>query len=237
MFSLEGRTALVTGARAGIGRAIAVGLARAGADLILHGHHDDLDETEREVKAHGRAVSRLVLDLSRTDEIAGAVAGLEADILVNNAGTIARGSTSLADWRRVLAVNLDAVYLLSQGLLERGATKVISIASLLSFQGGVNVTSYAAAKHAVAGLTKALSNEWAPRGAQVNAIAPGYIRTDVTRALQEDRVREREITARIPAGRWGAPEDLAGAAVFLASPASDYVTGHVLVVDGGWLAR
>ncbi|WP_214316770.1 SDR family oxidoreductase [Nonomuraea sediminis] len=237
MFSLEGRTALVTGARAGIGRAIAVGLARAGADLILHGHHDDLDDTEREVKAHGRAVSRLVLDLSRTDEIAAAVAGLEADILVNNAGTIARGSTSLADWRRVLAVNLDAVYMLSQGLLERGATKVISIASLLSFQGGVNVTSYAAAKHAVAGLTKALSNEWAPRGAQVNAIAPGYIRTDVTRALQEDRVREREITARIPAGRWGAPEDLAGAAVFLASPASDYVTGHVLVVDGGWLAR
>ncbi|MFI6603373.1 SDR family oxidoreductase [Nonomuraea sp. NPDC050536] len=237
MFSLEGRTALVTGARAGIGRAIAVGLARAGADLILHGHHDDLDETEREVKAHGRAASRLVLDLSRTGEIAGAVAGLKADILINNAGTIARGSTSLADWRRVLAVNLDAVYLLSQSLLERGATKVISIASLLSFQGGVNVTSYAAAKHAVAGLTKALSNEWAPHGAQVNAIAPGYISTDVTRALQEDPVREKEITGRIPAGRWGAPEDLAGAAVFLASPASDYVTGHVLVVDGGWLAR
>jgi 2-deoxy-D-gluconate 3-dehydrogenase len=136
-----------------------------------------------------------------------------------------------------MAINLDAGYVFSQALLEHGATKVISIASLLSFQGGINVASYAAAKHAVAGLTKALSNEWAPRGAQVNAIAPGYIATDVTTALRQDARREQEIRSRIPAGRWGDPADLEGAAVFLASRASDYVTGHILVVDGGWLAR
>ncbi|MFI6318093.1 SDR family oxidoreductase [Nonomuraea sp. NPDC050556] len=237
MFSLAGKTALVTGARAGIGRAIAVGLARAGADLVLHGHRDDLDETERAVKRHGAQVDKLVLDLARTEEIPPAVNNLDVDILVNNAGTIRRESTSFDDWRAVMAVNLDAVYVLSQAMLERGTTKVISIASLLSFQGGVHVASYAAAKHAVVGLTRALSNEWAPRGAQVNAIAPGYISTDVTRALQEDEVREAQIRDRIPAGRWGRPEDLEGAAVFLASPAADYVTGHVLVVDGGWLAR
>ncbi|MEU0569542.1 SDR family oxidoreductase [Nonomuraea sp. NPDC005983] len=241
LFSLTGRTALVTGARAGIGREIAVGLARAGADLILHGHHDDLDETERQVKLLGRDVDKLVLELSDPAAIRPALepllAGRRVDILVNNAGTIRRGSSGLDDWRQVMAVNLDAVYVLSQTLLEHGATKVISIASLLSFQGGVNVASYAAAKHAVAGLTKALSNEWAPRGVQVNAIAPGYIATDVTRALREDEAREAQIRERIPAGRWGRPQDLQGAAVFLASAASDYVTGHVLVVDGGWLAR
>lgn len=238
MFALEGKTALVTGARAGIGRAIAVGLARAGAEVILHGHRDDLDETERAV---GAKTAKLILDLSDPSRIERALTPLlherRVDILVNNAGTISRGSQSLADWRHVMAVNLDAVYVLSQALLEHGARKVISIASLLSFQGGVNVPSYAAAKHAVVGLTRALSNEWAPRGAQVNAIAPGYIATDVTEALRDDPVRERQIRERIPAGRWGSPDDLAGAAVFLASPASDYVTGHVLVVDGGWLAR
>jgi 2-deoxy-D-gluconate 3-dehydrogenase len=241
LFSLTGRTALVTGARSGIGRAIAVGLARAGADLILHGHRDDLDETERQVKPLGAEVRKLVLDLGDPAAIRPALEPVlaqgEVDILVNNAGTISRGSTSLDDWRRVMAIDVDAVYVLSQALLEHGATKVISIASLLSFQGGINVASYAAAKHAVAGLTKALSNEWAPRGAQVNAIAPGYIATDVTTALREDSGREREIRSRIPAGRWGDPADLEGAAVFLASRASDYVTGHVLVVDGGWLAR
>ncbi|MEV4116612.1 SDR family oxidoreductase [Nonomuraea sp. NPDC049695] len=241
LFSLSGRTALVTGARAGIGRAIAVGLARAGADLVLHGHHDDLEETERAVKESGRQARRLVLDLSDPAAIRPALDPLLAehpvDILVNNAGTIRRGSSRFEDWRHVLAVNLDAVYVLSQALLEHGATKIVSIASLLSFQGGIDVASYAAAKHGVAGLTKALSNEWAPRGAQVNAIAPGYIATDVTEALRRDAAREREISARIPAGRWGDPSDLQGAAIFLASRASDYVTGHVLVVDGGWLAR
>jgi 2-deoxy-D-gluconate 3-dehydrogenase len=240
-FSLTGRTALVTGARSGIGRAIAVGLARAGADLILHGHRDDLDETERQVKLLGGEARKLVLDLSDPAAIGPALepvlSRVRVDVLVNNAGVISRGSTSLEDWRRVLAVNVDAVYVLSQAMLEQGATKVISIASLLSFQGGINVASYATAKHAVAGLTKALSNEWAPRGAQVNAIAPGYIATDVTRALQDDPLRDQEIRSRIPAGRWGDPSDLEGAAVFLASRASDYVTGHVLVVDGGWLAR
>jgi 2-dehydro-3-deoxy-D-gluconate 5-dehydrogenase len=251
MFSLEGRTALVTGARTGIGQAIAIGLARAGADVVLHGHRDDpadMDETEAAVKAAGRQAERWVLDLAEPERVPGAAAELlerrPVDILVNNAGIIRRGPAleqGYQEWRDVLAVNLDSVYLLTRavgaGMVARGYGKVIMIASMLSFQGGINVIGYTASKHAVAGLVRGLANEWAPHGVQVNAIAPGYIATNNTAILRADQDREPAIRARIPAGRWGTPEDLAGAAVFLAAPASDYVAGHVLAVDGGWLAR
>jgi len=247
-FSLRGRTALVTGARTGIGRAVAVGLAAAGADLVLLGRTAELGEVVDEVRAHGVTAEPVGADLTdpaaAEGALAGVFAGREIDVLVNNAGIIHRepaAEVSYADWRRVLDVDLDAVFLLSRlagrEMLQRGRGKIINIASLLSFQGGVLVPAYAAAKHAVTGLTKALANEWAPHGIQVNAIAPGYIRTNNTAALQADEEREPAIRARIPAGRWGEPEDIAGAAVFLASPAADYVNGHVLVVDGGWMAR
>lgn len=248
MFSLSGKTALVTGARTGIGRAIAVALAEAGADLVLHGHHDDLDEVEAEVRKTGRRSIRWILDLSEPERIASAAAPLLArqriDILVNNAGIIRRAPAaehSPADFREVIDVNLDAVFRLSQvfgrPMLARGQGKIIMIASMLSFQGGINVPGYTASKHGVAGLTKALACEWASHGVQVNAIAPGYIITDNTAALRADPQREAAITARIPAGRWGEAKDLVGAAIFLASAASDYVNGHILAVDGGWLAR
>ncbi|MDH2425176.1 SDR family oxidoreductase [Sphaerisporangium sp. TRM90804] len=248
MFSLEGRTALVTGTRTGIGRAIAVGLARAGADVVLHGHRDDLDEVEAEVRKTGREAWRWIADLSDVSLLGRAAGELLArhrvDILVNNAGIIRRAPAaehSFDDWRAVMDVDLDAAFLLSKAvgvpMLERGAGKIIMIASMLSFQGGVNVVGYTAAKHAVAGLTRALACEWAPYGVQVNAIAPGYIATGNTGALRADPEREPAIRARIPAGRWGMPEDLTGAAVFLASRGADYVNGHVLAVDGGWLAR
>ncbi|MGC5011578.1 SDR family oxidoreductase [Streptosporangium sp. DT93] len=245
MFSLEGRTALVTGARTGIGRAVALGLAAAGADLVLHGRDDDLGEVESEVRRTGRRVSRWVLDLSDPAAVPEAAARLgPIDVLVNNAGIIRRAPAAehpYASFREVLDVNLDAVFLLSQALgarmLARGSGKIIMIASMLSYQGGVNVAGYTSAKHGVAGLTKALACEWAGSGVQVNAIAPGYIRTGNTERLWDDPAREAEIRSRIPAGRWGRPEDLVGAAVFLASAASDYVNGHLLAVDGGWLAR
>ncbi|MGO1055688.1 SDR family oxidoreductase [Crossiella sp. CA198] len=248
MFSLRGRTALVTGARTGIGRAIANGLAGAGADLVLLGRGGDLAEVEAEIRGHGVTARSLIVDLSDVDrvqrEVGALLADQEIDILVNNAGTIHRQAATevpMADWRRVLSVNLDSVFALCQlagrQMTARGSGKIINIASLLSFQGGILVPAYTASKHAVAGLTSALANEWAGRGVQVNAIAPGYISTSNTAALRADPVREPAIRARIPAGRWGDPEDLAGAAVFLASPASDYVNGHVLVVDGGWMGR
>lgn len=248
LFSLAGRTALVTGARTGIGRAIAVGLARAGADLMLLGRTGDLAETSADVIAAGRSVETIGLDLSRTGQITGRMTELLAhrrvDILVNNAGIVRRApATELeyTDWRAVLDVDLDAVFLLSQvcgqEMVRRGAGKIITIASVLSFQGGINVAAYAASKHAVVGLTKSLANEWAPHGVQVNAIAPGYVETSNTEPLRADPRREAEIRGRIPTGRWGCPEDMVGAAVFLASPAADYVNGHVLVVDGGWMAR
>ncbi|MFF3438994.1 SDR family oxidoreductase [Streptosporangium sp. NPDC002721] len=245
MFSLEGRTALVTGARTGIGRALAVGLAAAGADIVLHGRDDDLDEVEAEVRKTGRQASRWILDLSDPGAVPEAAGRLgPVDVLVNNAGIIRRAPAAEhphESFREVLDVNLDAVFLLSQVLgarmLARGSGKIIMIASMLSFQGGVNVVGYTAAKHGVAGLTRALACEWAGSGVQVNAIAPGYIRTGNTERLWDDPAREAEIRGRIPAGRWGRPEDLVGAAVFLASGASDYVNGHLLAVDGGWLAR
>ncbi|AHH93716.1 2-dehydro-3-deoxy-D-gluconate 5-dehydrogenase KduD [Kutzneria viridogrisea] len=245
MFRLDGRTALVTGARTGIGRAIAIGLAQAGADLVLLGHGGDFSEV---VHAVGGRAELITVDLTDPAAAAQAVAELAArrqiDVLVNNAGIIHRepaAQVGLADWQRVLAVNLDSVFALCQAvgaqMLPRGAGKIVNIASLLSFQGGINVSGYTASKHAVTGLTKALATEWAPHGIQVNAIAPGYIQTNNTAALQADPDREPAIRGRIPAGRWGRPEDLVGAAVFLCSPASDYVNGHVLVVDGGWMAR
>ncbi|MEU8655927.1 SDR family oxidoreductase [Actinoplanes philippinensis] len=245
MISLAGRTALVTGARTGIGRAVAVALARAGADLVLHGRTDDLDDVEKEVRKAGAGVTRWVCDLAGTAAIPAAAAGLpDVDILVNNAGIIRRAPAAehpFDDWRAVLGVDLDAVFQLSRVLgarmLARGHGKIISVASMLSFQGGVQVPGYTAAKHGVAGLTRALACEWAAGGVQVNAVAPGYIATANTAPLRADPVREPEIRSRIPAGRWGRPEDVAGAVVFLASPAADYVNGHVLAVDGGWLAR
>ncbi|TMR98030.1 SDR family oxidoreductase [Nonomuraea basaltis] len=248
MFDLTGRTALVTGSRTGIGQAIAIGLAQAGADLVLHGHHDDLDETQAAVEAHHRSARRWIRDLAHVPGLAGDIEGLLADtrvdILVNNAGIIRRSPAvdmGDEDWEAVMTTNLDAVFTITRAagkrMLARRTGKIISIASLLSFQGGVNVAAYTASKHAVVGMTRALANEWARDGVQVNAIAPGYIATGNTAALRADPVREPQISGRIPAGRWGTPADLVGAAVFLAAPASDYVCGHVLTVDGGWLAR
>jgi 2-deoxy-D-gluconate 3-dehydrogenase len=247
-FDLHGRCAVVTGAGRGIGRAVALGLSRAGADLVLLGRPGSSHDTREAVLAAGGKADVVDLDLGDHDAVAqvgGEVAGSrQVDILVNNAGIIDRQDSvdvDRADWQRVLDVNLTGLFLLCQQLgrpmVERGHGKVVSIASLLSFQGGIRVASYAASKHAVAGVTKALANEWGPRGVQVNAIAPGYIATDNTTALREDADRSRSILERIPAGRWGDAEDIAGAAVFLSSPAADYVNGHVLVVDGGWMAR
>ncbi|WP_426511786.1 SDR family oxidoreductase [Dactylosporangium sp. McL0621] len=246
-FDLAGRVALVTGAGKGIGRAVAVGLARAGADLVLHARKEsDLDEAAAAVRREGRRASCWVQDLAAPAEALAASASAlgDVDILVNNAGVIHRGPAleqTYDTWRGVLAVNLDAVFVLTRavgaGMVARGRGKVITVASLLSFQGGLNVAGYTVSKHAVAGLTRALANEWSAHGVQVNAIAPGYIETANTGPLRADEQRERSIRERIPAGRWGRPEDLVGAAVFLASPAADYVAGHVLVVDGGWMAR
>ncbi|ONI76928.1 2-deoxy-D-gluconate 3-dehydrogenase [Actinosynnema sp. ALI-1.44] len=249
LFSLAGRTALVTGARTGIGRAIAVALAGAGADVVLLGHGGDFSPVRAEIAALGRGQSTVVtVDLSEPAGVAAGaravLAGQRIDILVNNAGIIRRSDAvehSLEDWRAVLSVNLDSVFELTktvaEPMLRRRSGKIITIASLLSFQGGIRVAAYTASKHAVAGLTKTLANEWAASNVQVNAIAPGYFATDNTAALRADRQRDAEITARVPMGRWGSPDELAGAAVFLAGSASDYVTGHVLAVDGGWLAR
>jgi 2-deoxy-D-gluconate 3-dehydrogenase len=248
-FQLLGRTALVTGASAGIGAAIAVALAEAGADVICHGNTRPAELTCDAIAQLGRRAFALQADLAEPEAAADLFdrAGQCAipDILVNNAGVIRRASAvdySNADWDAVLQVNLKSLWMLSQcmgraliGSQRHG--KIINLASLLSFQGGITVPAYAASKGAVAQLTKALANEWAAHGINVNAIAPGYIRTDNTVALQRNETRNRQILERIPAGRWGEPGDVAAAAVFLAAPASDYIHGHVLVVDGGWLAR
>jgi 2-deoxy-D-gluconate 3-dehydrogenase len=245
---LAGKVALVTGASRGLGAGMALGLAAAGADVVLHASTLPND-TAVAVRQLGRSAATLAADLS--DPSAPARLAAEAlatygriDILINNAGVIRRKAAaehSDEDWDAVIEVNLSSLFRLSRAvgrhMLERGSGKIINVASLLSFQGGVTVPGYAAAKGGVAQLTKALANEWAGRGINVNAIAPGYMVTDVTTALRADEVRTRQIGERIPAGRWGTPADLAGAAVFLASAASDYVNGHVLAVDGGWLAR
>ena len=249
-FRLDGRIALVTGASAGIGAAVATALAEAGADVACHGNSREPAATCERIRSAGRRSFALRGDLAGGETPRGLVAATLAefgrlDILVNNAGTIRRAPAAEyaeEDWAAVIEVNLSAVFRLSQlagrHMIERGGGgKIVNVASLLSFQGGVTVPAYAAAKGGVAQLTKALANEWASRRINVNALAPGYIRTDNTAALQSDETRSRQILERIPAGRWGEPEDLAGAVVFLSSGASDYMHGHVLVVDGGWLGR
>jgi 2-dehydro-3-deoxy-D-gluconate 5-dehydrogenase len=248
-FHLDGKLALVTGSATGLGAAIAVALAEAGASVACHGNRRPADETSDKIRSLGRHSLGFAADLSKPD---GAEALYQAvseamgapDVVVNNAGTIYREPAeehNLEAWMTVVQVNLNSVFRLCQlagrSMLEKRQGKIINIASLLSFQGGIRVPAYAASKGGVAQLTKALANEWAPRNVQVNAIAPGYFRTENTAALRADEVRNSQILARIPAARWGDPEDIAGAAVFLASAASDYVTGEVLVVDGGWMAR
>lgn len=249
LFNLTGRVAVVTGANTGIGQAIAVALAQAGADVAAVGRTSP-DETETSIKALGRRFLAVNADLG-SPGIAGDIvqqvvewAG-RLDILVNNAGIIRRSDAlefSEADWDDVMNVNLKAAFFLSQAaakqMLKAGSGgKIINIASMLSFQGGIRVASYTASKSGIAGLTKLLANEWAGKGINVNAIAPGYVSTNNTTALRADESRNKEILGRIPAGRWAKPEDLGGAAVFLASNAADYVHGAILPVDGGWLAR
>jgi 2-deoxy-D-gluconate 3-dehydrogenase len=247
LFRLDGKIALVTGAATGLGAAIAIGLAQAGATVACHGNRRAATQTAEEI---GGSAAAFQADLSSTDgaqklfsEVAAKFGRI--DILVNNAGMILRDAAedfTLEAWQQVLQVNLTSVFQLCQltgrDMLRRKTSgKIINIASLLSFQGGIRVPAYAASKGGVAQLTKALANEWAGRNIQVNAIAPGYFATSNTEVLQADETRNRQILERIPAARWGQPQDLAGAALFLASPASDYVTGHVLVVDGGWMGR
>nr|WP_298894707.1 2-dehydro-3-deoxy-D-gluconate 5-dehydrogenase KduD [uncultured Altererythrobacter sp.] len=253
MFSLSGRTAIVTGANTGIGQGIAVALAQAGADLALVGR-SAAEETKGLVEAEGQKAVLIGADLSSIGPVQDVVAQVAAelgriDILVNNAGIIRRNDAldfSEEDWDAVVDTNLKTLFFLCQAVGrhmiewasqdgERG--KIINIASMLTFQGGIRVPSYTASKSGVGGLTKLLANEWAPKGINVNAIAPGYIATSNTAALQADETRNRQIMERIPEGRWGDPSDIGGAAVFLASKAADYVQGHILAVDGGWLAR
>ena len=249
MFDLTGLTAVVTGSRRGIGFAMAEALAAAGADIIGVSAQQEPSGSaiESAVRAHGRRFEAVSCDFADRDavvELAAILSERPIDILINNAGAIERSPAAehpLEWWDRVLAIDLSSPFVLTQaigrGMLERGRGKVVFTASLLSFQGGINVPGYAAAKSGVAGLTKALANEWAPHGINVNAIAPGYIATDNTQALRADPDRSSAILGRIPAGRWGTGSDLAGATVFLSSPASDYVSGVVLPVDGGWLGR
>ena len=251
LFRLEGRVALVTGASRGLGAAMAAALAGAGADVVLHAsEHPPAATADAIARDTGRQPVLLTADLadrSAADRlVTDAIAAFgHIDILINNAGLIRRkpaATHSDEDWDRVIEVDLSSVFRLCRDagrhMIERtSGGKIINIASLLSFQGGITVPGYAAAKGGVVQLTKALANEWAAHGINVNAIAPGYMETDNTEALRADAARHRQITERIPAGRWGAPQDLAGAVIFLASRASDYVNGHVLVVDGGWMGR
>lgn len=249
LFSLKGQRALVTGASRGLGKAIAHALAQAGASVICCSSQlDGARKTAAEIEAQGAQAFSLAADLSDLEQVRSlaqnALALGDVHILVNCGGTIFRAPAvdyPLQEWQNVIRVNLDSAFLLSQLLgaemLKRGQGKIINIASMLSYSGGITVPAYTASKHAITGLTKALANEWAASGLNINAIAPGYFRTDNTFALQQDEARNQAILARIPSGRWGEPEDLAGAAVFLASSASNYVNGHVLAVDGGWLAR
>jgi 2-dehydro-3-deoxy-D-gluconate 5-dehydrogenase len=251
LFDLTGRTAVVTGARRGIGLAMATALAQAGADIIAVSANLEPagSQVQQVVEDAGRSYLGLAADFADRVAVTDLAQrlhrlGAPIDILVNNAGSIARtpaAEHSDADWDRILNVNLSSQFVLSREIgrtmIQRGRGKVIFTASLLSFQGGINVPGYTASKSAIAGLTRALSNEWAAHGVQVNAIAPGYIATDNTQALQDDPQRSRAILDRIPAGRWGEAGDLGGATVFLASAASDYVSGIILPVDGGWLGR
>jgi 2-deoxy-D-gluconate 3-dehydrogenase len=251
LFRLDGKVALVTGASRGLGAAMAIALADAGAEVALHASEQPAAETARAIeRASGRRTELLTANLADRSSaerlMAEAVARFGyVDILINNAGIIRRqpaAEHSDEHWDTVLDVNLSSVFRLCRAagkhLIERGeGGKIVNVASLLAFQGGIMVPSYAAAKGGVVQLTKALANEWAGHRINVNAIAPGYMETDNTVALRADPVRVRQITERIPAGRWGTPQDLAGAVIYLASRASDYVNGHVLIVDGGWMGR
>lgn len=249
MFNLDGKNALVTGANTGLGQAMAVALAGAGADIALVGRSAP-DETEARVKALGRKTAVVMADLSDTSVVSSVIADSEkhlgpVDILVNNAGIIRRQDAlefSEKDWDDVLATNLKVPFFLAQAAAKsmsaaKRAGKIINVASLLSIQGGIRVASYTASKSGLAGLTRLLANEWAAQGINVNAIVPGYFATNNTEALRNDPERNRQILERVPAGRWGDPDDLGGAAVYLASKASDYVHGVLIPVDGGWLAR
>lgn len=249
-FKLDGKVALVTGASVGLGQAMAIALAEAGADVAAHCHFDnEADETCQKIEQLGRRSISISGDMSDKDAPKRIVAETiekfgKIDILINNAGMIRRTPAvdfSEEDWSTVLEVNLSSVFRLSQAaartMIENGGGKIVNIASLLSFQGGITVPAYTASKSGVAGLTKAFANEWAKHNINVNAIAPGYMATNNTTALRADESRNRQILERIPAGRWGEAEDLAGAAVFLSSAASDYLQGHILIVDGGWMAR
>lgn len=248
LFSLAGKTAIVTGGARGLGQGIAIGLAEAGANVVSVSYNSS-EDTLKAAEAFGIKTLGIQADLSRHDQLqhvfdeALTLTG-QIDILVNNAGIIRRTPAeqhSAQDWFDVIDLNLNTVFLLSQiagrHFLERKSGKIINICSMLSYQGGITVPGYTASKHGVAGLTKALANEWAPHGININAIAPGYMATDNTAPIRADEKRSESILERIPAGRWGTPDDLKGPVVFLASAASDYMNGHVLAVDGGWLAR
>jgi 2-dehydro-3-deoxy-D-gluconate 5-dehydrogenase len=249
-FKLDGKTAFVTGSSSGLGQAMAIALAEAGADVVCHASKPGgAGETIEKIAALGRKTAEAAGDMADQetprrliDEVIVKLGRI--DILVNNAGTIRRSPAvdfTEEDWAFVLEVNLSSIFRLSQAaakkMIEQGGGKIVNIASLLSFQGGITVPAYTASKSGVAGLTKAFANEWAKHNINVNAIAPGYFATNNTAALQADETRNRQILERIPAGHWGKPEDLAGAVVFLSSAASDYMQGHILVVDGGWMAR
>jgi 2-deoxy-D-gluconate 3-dehydrogenase len=247
-FDLSGRVAVVTGANTGIGQAIALALAEAGADIACVGR-TPAEETVARAQAMGRKAAIITADLSTIEPVARIVDETlttlgRLDILVNNAGIIRRADAvdfTEADWDAVIDTNLKSLFFLCQAagrhMIAQGRGSIINIASMLTFQGGIRVPSYTAAKSGVGGLTKLLANEWAAKGVNVNAIAPGYIATNNTAALQADETRNKAIIDRIPAGRWGEPSDLGGAAIFLASDAARYVNGHILAVDGGWLAR
>lgn len=249
LFDLTGKTAIVTGGAVGLGGGMALGLAKAGADVAMVTSRDKTREVHNQIEAMGRKAHTIVADLSdesklpqvinETLEVFGKI-----DILVNNSGIIRRtpaADHSAKDWHDVINLNLNSVFFLCQlagrEMIKQGSGKIINIASMLSYQGGINVPGYTAAKHGVAGITKALANEWAGKGINVNAIAPGYMSTDNTAALRADENRNKAILERIPAGRWGTTEDLQGPVIFLASAASDYMSGHVLDVDGGWMSR
>lgn len=249
-FRLDGQTALVTGAATGLGASMAKALAEAGADVAVHCRKSgDAGETCSNIDALGRRSVEVSGEMAEKDVPRRLVENViekfgRIDILINNAGTIRRTPAvdfSEDDWATVIEVNLSSVFRLSQAagrhMVAQGAGKIVNIASLLSFQGGITVPAYTASKSAVAGLTKALANEWAKFNVNVNAIAPGYFATNNTAALRADETRNRQILERIPAGRWGDPDDLQGTAVFLSSAASNYVSGHVLIVDGGWMGR
>ncbi|AOZ93464.1 2-dehydro-3-deoxy-D-gluconate 5-dehydrogenase KduD [Paenibacillus crassostreae] len=248
LFDLTGKVAVVTGGGSGLGQGMAIGFAEAGADIVSISYTDS-DETVKAVENLGRKARQIKADLSDEtvlEHVFNEALGFfgRVDILVNNAGIIRRVPAvdhPAKDWHDVINLNLNTVFFLCQlagkHMIERGSGKIINVASMLSYQGGINVPGYTASKHAVAGITKSFANEWASKGIQINAIAPGYMATDNTSALRADEGRSKDILARIPASRWGTPADLKGPAVFLASEASDYLNGHVVCVDGGWMAR